>query len=183
MLRGKKIHNKSTVFHSPQGLRPDGRKTLFGLRPVSLSVGTISRADGSSIVKQGNTIVTCGVTLELAKPKGEEPDKGMDGATSKCEFARGKLLLSSGFIVPNLDLPPLCHPRFKPGPPSEQAQTVTQFILETIENSKLLDKRSLCIRPGKLAWVVCIDLVCLNYDGNVVDAAIKAMVCKKLKII
>ncbi len=82
----------------------------------------------------------------------------------------------AGFIVPNLELPPLCHPRFKPGPPSEQAQVASQFLLEVINNSSLLDRRSLCIRPGRLAWVVCIDLVCHNYDGSVIDVAVKAMV-------
>lgn len=41
-----------------------------------MSVGTITGADGSAVVKQGNTVVTCGVTLEMARPKEEEPDKG-----------------------------------------------------------------------------------------------------------
>ena len=30
--------------------------------------------------------------------------------------------------------------------------------------------------PGKLAWVVNVDLVCLNYDGSVLDCCIKALV-------
>ena len=43
--------------HYQQGLRPDGRKGLSSLRPVSISVGSISVADGSAVVKQGDTIV------------------------------------------------------------------------------------------------------------------------------
>ena len=43
--------------HYQQGLRPDGRKGLTSLRPVSISVGSISVADGSAVVKQGDTIV------------------------------------------------------------------------------------------------------------------------------
>ena len=43
--------------HYQQGLRPDGRKGLNSLRPVSISVGSISVADGSAVVKQGDTIV------------------------------------------------------------------------------------------------------------------------------
>ena len=43
--------------HYQQGLRPDGRKGLNSLRPVSISVGSITVADGSAVVKQGDTIV------------------------------------------------------------------------------------------------------------------------------
>ena len=47
----------------------------------------------------------------------------LDGALLTC------LCLLS---VPNIDLPPLCSPRFRPGPPSEQAQVLSQFIADTI---------------------------------------------------
>ena len=43
--------------HYQQGLRPDGRRGLNSLRPVSISVGSITVADGSAVVKQGDTIV------------------------------------------------------------------------------------------------------------------------------
>ena len=59
---------------------------------------------------QGETSVVCGVKLELAEPRPEAPDQG--------------------FVVPNLELSPICHPQFKPGPPSELAQTVSNFLLE-----------------------------------------------------
>ena len=62
--------------HFEKGVRPDGRGTLIGLRPVSISVGSVQTADGSSIVKQGQTIVACGVKLELAEPKATTPDAG-----------------------------------------------------------------------------------------------------------
>lgn len=62
--------------HFANGVRPDGRETLIGLRPVSISVGSLSTADGSSIVKQGQTVVQCGIKLELAEPRTEAPDEG-----------------------------------------------------------------------------------------------------------
>ena len=43
---------------------------------MSISVGSISTADGSAIVKQGETIVVCGIKAELAKPKTETPNHG-----------------------------------------------------------------------------------------------------------
>jgi len=39
-----------------------------------------------------------------------------------------------------------------------------------------VDLESLCIEPGKSAFVLYLDLVCLNYDGGVLDAAVLACV-------
>lgn len=63
-------------LHLQQGCRPDGRKGLRTTRDVLISVGTISSAEGSAIVKQGETTVACGITAELAPPKEDAPDKG-----------------------------------------------------------------------------------------------------------
>ncbi len=59
-----------------QGLRPDGRTSLTALRPVSSSVSSIKTADGSSVVKQGDTAVVCGIKLEIAEPNPETPSEG-----------------------------------------------------------------------------------------------------------
>jgi exosome complex component RRP43 len=64
--------------HFESGVRPDGRESLTGLRPVSISVGSLTTADGSSIVRQGQTTVACGVKLELAEPRTETPNEGDD---------------------------------------------------------------------------------------------------------
>jgi len=142
--------------HVENGVRPDGREDLCALRPVSISAGTISTADGSAVVKQGDTVVVCGIKLELAPPKPEDPAKG--------------------FLVPNVELPPICHSQFRPGPPSEQAQTASNFLRQVIDNSRLVNLEDLCVKPGKLAWVLNVDVMCLNHDGNVIDAAVKASV-------
>ena len=86
----------------------------------------------------------------------------------------------SGFVVPNLELSPMCHPQFKPGPPSEAAQVASYFLNEVIQNSKIIDLEKLCIKPGRLVWVIYIDLTCLNYDGNILDVSVKAM-CAALR--
>lgn len=41
-------------------MRPDGR-SLQKFRPVSVNVGSIKTAEGSAIVKIGNTMVVCGI--------------------------------------------------------------------------------------------------------------------------
>ncbi|XP_013388851.1 exosome complex component RRP43 isoform X1 [Lingula anatina] len=135
-------------------VRPDGRE-LGEIRPTMINIGSISTAEGSALVKLGNTTVLCGVKAEVTNPKSEEPDKGI--------------------IVPNVDLPALCSPRFRPGPPSEQAQVVSQFMVEVIQNSGCIDPKDLCIKAGKHVWVLYCDLVCLDYDGNVTDACVLAL--------
>ncbi|NIG59064.1 exosome complex component RRP43 isoform X1 [Pontoporia blainvillei] len=87
--------------------RPDGRE-LCELRTTTVSVGSVGTADGSSVVKLGNTTVICGIKMEFGAPPTDAPDKG--------------------YVVPNLDLSPLCSWRFQSGPPGEEAQVASQFI-------------------------------------------------------
>lgn len=46
----------------------------------------------------------------------------------------------------------------------------------TPRSSDVLPLSDLVIEPGKAAWVVYLDVVCLNYDGGVLDAAVLAAV-------
>lgn len=62
--------------HYEQEVRPDGRSGLTSLRPVSISTGSITTADGSAVVKQGETIVICGIKLEISEPIPEAPKSG-----------------------------------------------------------------------------------------------------------
>ncbi|XP_077447626.1 exosome complex component RRP43 [Stigmatopora argus] len=137
-----------------ENCRPDGRE-LLEFRTTTVNIGSIGTADGSALVKLGNTTVICGVKAELANPSVEEPGKG--------------------FIVPNVDLPPLCSSQFRPGPPGEQAQTASHFLADIIESSEMLQTEDLCIERGKLCWSLYCDLICLDYDGNILDACTLAL--------
>ncbi|XP_041864333.1 exosome complex component RRP43 [Melanotaenia boesemani] len=137
-----------------ENCRSDGRE-LFEFRTTTLNIGSISTADGSALVKMGNTTIICGIKAELANPTVEAPGKG--------------------YIVPNVDLPPLCSSRFRPGPPGEQAQAASQFVADVIESSEVIKTEDLCIERGKLCWVLYCDIMCLDYDGNILDACIIAL--------
>ncbi|KAM9333014.1 exosome complex component RRP43 [Pholidichthys leucotaenia] len=137
-----------------ENCRPDGRE-LSEFRTTTLNIGSISTADGSALVKLGDTTVICGIKAELANPTVEAPGKG--------------------YIVPNVDLPPLCSSRFRPGPPTQQAQAASQLIANVIESSEVIKTEDLCIERGKLCWVLYCDLMCLDYDGNILDACIIAL--------
>jgi exosome complex component RRP43 len=136
-------------------VRPDGREAEEW-RDLSVHVGSISTADGSALVRLGETTIVCGVKAEIAEPDLEQPNEG--------------------FIVPNIDLPALCAPRFKPGPPSEEAQVLSDRLASTITAAGVLPLSALCIHSERAAWVLYIDATCINYDGNAFDAALIAMV-------
>ncbi|XP_064609380.1 exosome complex component RRP43-like [Liolophura sinensis] len=155
VLRELHSHLNITESFWRKDVRPDGRE-LGEVRHTILNVGSIGTAEGSALVKLGNTTVLCGVKAELTNPKAEEP----------------KL----GFIVPNVELSPLCAATFRPGPPSEQAQVMSQFVNDVIVNSKCVDREDLLIAEGKLVWVLYCDMLCLDYDGNISDACLLALV-------
>ncbi|GFN79428.1 exosome complex component rrp43 [Plakobranchus ocellatus] len=78
--------------------------------------------------------------------------------------------------IPNVELSPLCSPNFRPGPPGEQAQVLSQNMDDLLKTSGCINFEDLCICPGKLSWVLHISLVCLDYDGNIMDACVLALV-------
>ncbi|TPX62720.1 hypothetical protein SpCBS45565_g06952 [Spizellomyces sp. 'palustris'] len=152
----KKIH--PTEYHRrflSQGVRADGR-TLSRFRKAKITVGAITTAHGSAMARLGETTVVCGIKAEITEPKTGAP--------------------RDGFIVPNFDLPPLSSPQFKPGPPSELSQSISEYINRVLESSKLLNLSDLCIEEGRAVWVLYADIVCLNYEGNAMDAAMLALV-------
>lgn len=138
-----------------EGFRPDGR-TPEEWRDVFVNVGSISTADGSSLVKMGGTTVVCGVKAELAEPELDTPDQG--------------------FLVPNVDLAAICSPKFKPGPPSEEAQALSERLNAALVSAQILPLSTLCIAPGRSAWCLYVDAICVNFDGNTFDAALLAIV-------
>jgi len=132
-----------------ENIRPDGRQ-LTEFRRTVLNVGTVTTARGSAVLKLGHTMVVCGVTAELAEPTAEHPKRG--------------------YFVPNVELPPLCSLDFRPGPPDDKAQVLSQSVLDLCTSANLLNLEELCIEEKKYVWVLYADIVCLSHDGNLTDA-------------
>jgi len=61
-----------------EGVRPDGRN-LEEWRTIELNVGSISTANGSALVKLGQTTIVCGVKAEIAEPELDCEDEGFLG--------------------------------------------------------------------------------------------------------
>jgi len=133
-------------------LRPDGRVTT-ACRPVKINTNTVKTSYGSSLVCLGETIVICGIKGKFAQPDISTP--------------------SSGQLIPNVTLPPLCNSKYRPGPPTSQATYISQKLSDLYQD--VIDLTSLCITSGKLVWCLYADVVCLNDDGNILDASIAAV--------
>jgi exosome complex component RRP43 len=59
--------------------RPDGREASEW-RDLFVHLGSISTADGSALVRLGETTIVCGVKAEIAEPDLEQPTEGFLGS-------------------------------------------------------------------------------------------------------
>lgn len=48
--------------------------------------------------------------------------------------------------------------------------------MNIMESAQCVDLKDLCIAKDKLAWCLYADLVCLDYDGSLMDACLLALV-------
>lgn len=86
-------------------MRPDGRG-LHGFRRTTVALGEIGTADGSALVRIGETAVVAGIKAELANPPIERPD--------------------AGWLVPNVTIPRMSvRPPALHSMPSDTAQLLT----------------------------------------------------------
>lgn len=139
--------------------RIDGR-TFDKYRDFSVKAGVIERADGSALVKLGETMVMVGLKIEQAKPFADRPNQGV---------------MSTG-----VELVPFASPSFEAGPPSPASIEIARVVDRGIRESKIIDLDKLCIKPGENVWSVSIDIHVLDYDGNIIDAASMAVLAALL---
>ncbi|QOJ78138.1 exosome complex protein Rrp42 [Infirmifilum lucidum] len=133
-----------------KGERLDGRRP-DEFRPISLEVGVIGKAEGSAIVRIGDTKVIAGVKLGIGSPFADTPDEGV--------------------LIVNAELSPLASPFFEPGPPGEEDIELARVVDRGLRSAGVLDLSKLVIIPGSKVWSVFIDIYPLDYSGNILDAA------------
>ena len=160
------VSKEHIVSALKKGTRLDGRKP-DEFRPVTIEVGTIATAEGSAIVRCGDTEVIAGVKMALGKPYPDRPD--------------------SGTLTVGAELLPISNPLFESGPPSTESIELARVIDRGVRESKAIDEHALCITPGEQVWMVNVDLCPLNTDGNLIDvgalAAIAALKSTRLPAI
>ncbi len=130
--------------------RLDGRK-LLEWRPIQVEMDYVQKAEGSALVKLGDTTVLVGVKAELGEPFPDTPNQGV-------------ILVAS-------ELLPMASPEFESGPPPPEAIELARVVDRGLRESNLIDLESLCVIPGKKVWILFVDIYVLDDDGNLIDAS------------
>jgi len=138
-----------------EGKRLDGRGP-DEYRAVSVEPGYVVTADGSALVRIGDTAVLSGIKLEPGKPFADTPNAGV--------------------LTTNAELIPLASPTFEPGPPQPGAIEVSRVVDRAIRAAETIDLTRLCVTPGEKSWVCYVDIHILDHSGNLIDAAALAAV-------
>jgi exosome complex component RRP43 len=141
--------------HLSKSVRPDAR-TLDSARETTISLGPVASADGSALVKIGETTMLAAIKLEVMTPSTESPDEGS--------------------IAVEFYMPPICSPMVRPGRPAELAPVISQQLSDVILSSRMVNLKELCLISGKASWIAYLDVYCLNADGSLFDAALLSAV-------
>ncbi len=136
-----------------KGYRLDGRKPE-DYRPITIQLNPVPKAEGSALVRLGDTMVMVGVKTEIGEPFRDRPFEGV-------------LQVHAEFV-------PLASPSFEPGPPDENAIEAARVIDRCLREPKAVKLDELVIIPGKKVWVVFNDIYLIDHDGNVIDASMLA---------
>ncbi|KAF4994402.1 hypothetical protein FGRMN_5821 [Fusarium graminum] len=156
-------------------------------RAPTVNVSSLSHANGSAVVRVGDTTVICGVRGEtILTPN--IPNYRASNIENE--------LKDYDLLVPNIELATGCAPQFLPGgPPSTLAQTLSTRIYSLLHSSKIIKPEDLRIwhttpseehedrmeeddtdtvnenRSVVAYWVLYIDIFFISFDGNPFDAA------------
>lgn len=135
--------------------RADGR-ALLQRRRAKLQSPAVASAFGSASVRLGQSAAVAGVRAEVCEASADFPD------------ARGR-------IVASVELPALCSSAFRDrhGRAASVSGYLSNALVQVLNSKSVLDPAHLDIREG-LFWVLYVDVICLNYDGNAFDLCVLA---------
>ncbi|KAL0937462.1 3 exoribonuclease family protein [Colletotrichum truncatum] len=168
-------------------------------RVPNINTSSLTHANGSAVVRTGDTTVICGVRAETILAS-DIPNFRRHNALSATETDGAAELKDYDLLVPNIELATGCAPQFLPGvPPTTLAQTLSTRVYSLLHSSKLVDAEDLRIwyrRPAENAaedddedkmeddeensdgekvviayWVLYIDIFFISFDGNPFDVA------------
>lgn len=131
-----------------KGIRTDGRG-LLEYRDITIETGVSSTAHGSARLRAGDSEIIAAVKLEMNTPYPDQPNKGS--------------------LMVNAELLALSHRKHEGGRPGMESIEPARVIDRTIRESETIDLEALCVEEGEKAWMVCIDIQSIGYDGNIMD--------------
>lgn len=146
VLRPREYHSQLIL----RNLRHDGRG-LDQFRPVKLEIDAIRTADSSSLVKIGNTTLVCGCTIQ--KTTIDEKDSDQES------------------LKLHVEIPPISsnHAGFKT---HHIAQLLTKSIKDILDDTECLNLACLTDNESKTRHIIDVEVICLNYHGSMIDAAL-----------
>jgi len=130
--------------------RLDGR-TAVDYRDIIVEDGVSKNAASAVRVKFGKTEVLAGVHLALATPYPDSADEGT--------------------FMTSAELHPMASQEFDIGRPGINSVELARVIDRGIRESGFIDFKGLCIKEGEKIWQVFVDIIAINDDGNLLDAA------------
>jgi exosome complex component RRP43 len=164
-------------------------------------MGSLTHAEGSAVVRCGDTTAVAGVRGEILLAS-DVPNHRVS-STHIGASDSAKELKDLELLVPNIELATGCSPQFLPGqPPSTLAQSLSTRVYTLLHSSRLVDVEDLKIwyTPPegleeddemadddvdgdggehkalvKAYWTLYIDILFISLDGNPFDAAWAAM--------
>ena len=146
-----KLNERDIRQKVKEGERHDGRD-LEEFRDIKIDAGYINEtANGSALVKIGETQVLVGISIDVESPYPDRPE--------------------SGTIVTNAELAPMADRDYESGPPRGPGVELARVVDRGIRESEAIDLEDLCIEPGEKVYTVFIDVHVLNNGGNLIDAA------------
>ena len=133
-----------------KGERIDGR-AFNEYRELDIEANVVpAKAEGSALVRLGDTSVVAGVKVLVGEPYPDSPDEGV--------------------IMVTVELSPMASPLFELGPPRDDAIELARIVDRGVRESETVDAKGLCIEEGKKVYTVFADVYPLEYDGNLIDA-------------
>ena len=154
--------------HLEKGVRPDGRRPLRS-RKITVQPAGLTSVDSSAIVHIGQTTVIAGVQCEPTQPSEAEPGQGR--------------------VVMGLEMPSCCSPSFALNPAGssgssrlDREKAVLLELLQRTASNGLVNLERLCAMEGVAVWSCYCDMYVLEYDGNLTDACMLAMVAALSKV-
>ncbi|KAG5505031.1 hypothetical protein JKF63_04478 [Porcisia hertigi] len=126
------------------GLRPDQREANQ-LRVVEIDFPLLSRDVVQ--VKCGNTVATATVSCDLVEPSPYRPKHGFFEVHAR----------------------QLLHER-DPLDQSREIKRISMYLTRLLSGS-VLETEGLCVIPGRRVWSIDAEVIIMNNDGNVQDAA------------
>ncbi|KAE8450244.1 hypothetical protein EG329_006671 [Mollisiaceae sp. DMI_Dod_QoI] len=179
--------------------RANGR-TPTQFRTPHINNGSLTHAEGSAVVRIGDTTVVCGIRGEIllaSNVANYRSDKASTAPSARPGYNEAKEL---DLLVPNIELATGCNPFYMPGqPPSTLVQSLSTRIYSLLHMSRMVDSEDLRIwyQPPNLSeedkmdedqdeetaepevkafWTLYIDILFISLDGNPFDAAWAAVV-------